>query len=160
MTVVTWWCWDKLSCGKDTWPCAREGSAQTCPECPLPSPGCSQRCSTHAGRGAFPNLGAPKALLAGSCWQWSLGGSPPAFVWSTAFKPKLCCSPQPGMLDVLEYGIDRVTDPNENKVNQVRQAWVFLTHLLNLSGRTQKMSLGLSFFWALQAECVSSALRA
>uniref|UniRef100_A0A8C3UY34 Regulator of G-protein signaling 9 n=1 Tax=Catharus ustulatus TaxID=91951 RepID=A0A8C3UY34_CATUS len=27
----------------------------------------------------------------------------------------------PGMLDVLEYGIDRVTDPNENKVNQVRQ---------------------------------------
>ncbi|NXW35889.1 RGS9 protein, partial [Phaetusa simplex] len=27
----------------------------------------------------------------------------------------------PGMLDVLEYGIDRVTDPNENKVKQVRQ---------------------------------------
>ncbi|KAF1669998.1 Regulator of G-protein signaling 9, partial [Pygoscelis papua] len=27
----------------------------------------------------------------------------------------------PGMLDVLEYGLDRVTDPNENKVNQVRQ---------------------------------------
>lgn len=26
------------------------------------------------------------------------------------------------MLDVLEYGLDRVTDPNENKVNQVRQA--------------------------------------
>uniref|UniRef100_A0A8B9M1R7 Regulator of G-protein signaling 9 n=1 Tax=Accipiter nisus TaxID=211598 RepID=A0A8B9M1R7_9AVES len=27
----------------------------------------------------------------------------------------------PGMLDVLEYGLDRATDPNENKVNQVRQ---------------------------------------
>uniref|UniRef100_A0A803YSS7 DEP domain-containing protein n=1 Tax=Meleagris gallopavo TaxID=9103 RepID=A0A803YSS7_MELGA len=27
----------------------------------------------------------------------------------------------PGMLDVLEYGIDRVTDPNEDKVNQVRK---------------------------------------
>ncbi|NWV78421.1 RGS9 protein, partial [Dasyornis broadbenti] len=27
----------------------------------------------------------------------------------------------PGMLDVLEYGLDRVTDPNESKVNQVRQ---------------------------------------
>lgn len=25
------------------------------------------------------------------------------------------------MLDVLEYGLDRATDPNENKVNQVRQ---------------------------------------
>ncbi|RLV99362.1 hypothetical protein DV515_00009824 [Chloebia gouldiae] len=25
----------------------------------------------------------------------------------------------PGMLDVLEYGLDRVTDPNENKVNQI-----------------------------------------
>ncbi|XP_010219354.1 PREDICTED: regulator of G-protein signaling 9-like, partial [Tinamus guttatus] len=25
----------------------------------------------------------------------------------------------PGMQDVLEYGIDRVTDPNENKVNQL-----------------------------------------
>ncbi|NXU79431.1 RGS9 protein, partial [Oreotrochilus melanogaster] len=27
----------------------------------------------------------------------------------------------PGMTDTLEYGIDRATDPNENKVNQVRQ---------------------------------------
>uniref|UniRef100_A0A663EB80 Regulator of G protein signaling 9 n=1 Tax=Aquila chrysaetos chrysaetos TaxID=223781 RepID=A0A663EB80_AQUCH len=27
----------------------------------------------------------------------------------------------PGMLNVLEYGLDRATDPNENKVNQVRQ---------------------------------------
>ncbi|NXM90130.1 RGS9 protein, partial [Oenanthe oenanthe] len=27
----------------------------------------------------------------------------------------------PGMLDALEYGLDRVTDPNESKVNQVRQ---------------------------------------
>ncbi|NXG08880.1 RGS9 protein, partial [Sakesphorus luctuosus] len=27
----------------------------------------------------------------------------------------------PGMQDILEYGVDRVTDPNENKVNQVRQ---------------------------------------
>uniref|UniRef100_A0A8D0KTK1 Regulator of G-protein signaling 9 n=1 Tax=Strix occidentalis caurina TaxID=311401 RepID=A0A8D0KTK1_STROC len=27
----------------------------------------------------------------------------------------------PGMLDVLEYGLNRVTDPNEKKVNQVRQ---------------------------------------
>uniref|UniRef100_A0A8C3LXY1 Regulator of G-protein signaling 9 n=1 Tax=Chrysolophus pictus TaxID=9089 RepID=A0A8C3LXY1_CHRPC len=27
----------------------------------------------------------------------------------------------PGMLDVLEYGIDRVTDPSEDKVNQVRK---------------------------------------
>lgn len=26
------------------------------------------------------------------------------------------------MLDALEYGLDRVTDPNENKVNQVSQA--------------------------------------
>lgn len=25
------------------------------------------------------------------------------------------------MLDVLEYGIDRVTDPREDKVNQVRK---------------------------------------
>lgn len=64
------------------------------------------------------------------------------------------------MLDVLEYGLDRVTDPNENKVNQVRQGWFLFTHLLNLSGRSQKMSLGLPFFWALQAECVSSALTA
>lgn len=46
------------------------------------------------------------------------------------------------MLDVLEYGLDRVTDPNENKVNQVR--WFFFSHLLNLFGRTQTVSLGLS----------------
>lgn len=48
------------------------------------------------------------------------------------------------MLDVLEYGIDRVTDPNENKVNQVRQ--VFVSYLLNLFGRTQTTSLGLWVF--------------
>lgn len=51
------------------------------------------------------------------------------------------------MLDVLEYGLDRVTDPNENKVNQVRQDFGFHTYGL---GRTQTMSLGL-YFWALQA---------
>uniref|UniRef100_A0A8C5T9M1 Regulator of G-protein signaling 9 n=1 Tax=Malurus cyaneus samueli TaxID=2593467 RepID=A0A8C5T9M1_9PASS len=49
----------------------------------------------------------------------------------------------PGMLDVLEYGLDRVTDPNESKVNQVRHACFFFTHLLHLFGRTQKTSLGL-----------------
>lgn len=54
------------------------------------------------------------------------------------------CSLQPGMLDVLEYGLNRVTDPNENKVNQVRQG--FVSHLLNLFGRTQTTSLGLWFF--------------
>lgn len=62
------------------------------------------------------------------------------------------------MLDVLEYGLDRVTDPNENKVNQVRQ--VFFSHLLNLFGRTQTISLGLWFLWAPQAERVSSAVTA
>lgn len=59
------------------------------------------------------------------------------------------------MLNVLEYGLDRATDPNENKVNQVRQLvccffflfyFIFFPHLLNLFGRTQTMSLGLSFF--------------
>lgn len=48
------------------------------------------------------------------------------------------------MLDVLEYGIDRVADPNENKVNQVRQVF-FFPLLVNLFGRTQTMSLGLWF---------------
>ncbi|NXY36360.1 RGS9 protein, partial [Pomatorhinus ruficollis] len=34
----------------------------------------------------------------------------------------------PGMLDALEYGLDRVTDPNENKVNQVRQGWFLIMY--------------------------------
>lgn len=29
------------------------------------------------------------------------------------------------MLNALEYGLDRVTDPSENKVNQVRQGWFY-----------------------------------
>ena len=48
------------------------------------------------------------------------------------------------MLDVLEYGVDRVTDPNENKVNQVRQELISPpthTHLLNLFGKTSSLGL-------------------
>lgn len=60
------------------------------------------------------------------------------------------------MLDVLEYGIDRVTDPNEDKVNQVRKH--FFTSVE--SGRIQAVLLALWCFWRMQAEQVSSAMRA
>ncbi|XP_063208081.1 regulator of G-protein signaling 9 isoform X1 [Chroicocephalus ridibundus] len=36
----------------------------------------------------------------------------------------------PGMLDVLEYGIDRVTDPNENKVNQKKTMDVYRREIM------------------------------
>uniref|UniRef100_A0A8C3V442 Regulator of G-protein signaling 9 n=3 Tax=Passeriformes TaxID=9126 RepID=A0A8C3V442_CATUS len=49
----------------------------------------------------------------------------------------------PGMLDVLEYGIDRVTDPNENKVNQVRQPWIMYYQQAILKTRVKSsVSLG------------------
>ncbi|XP_065503764.1 regulator of G-protein signaling 9 [Caloenas nicobarica] len=36
----------------------------------------------------------------------------------------------PGMLDVLEYGLDRVTDPNENKVNQKKTIDVYRREIM------------------------------
>ncbi|XP_021270284.1 regulator of G-protein signaling 9 isoform X2 [Numida meleagris] len=36
----------------------------------------------------------------------------------------------PGMLDVLEYGIDRVTDPNEDKVNQKKTMDVYRREIM------------------------------
>ncbi|NXE87569.1 RGS9 protein, partial [Menura novaehollandiae] len=49
----------------------------------------------------------------------------------------------PGMLDVLEYGLDRVTDPNENKVNQVRQGWIMYYQQAILKTRVKSsVSLG------------------
>ncbi|KAM9280980.1 regulator of G-protein signaling 9 [Morus bassanus] len=36
----------------------------------------------------------------------------------------------PGMLDVLEYGLDRVTDPNENKVNQKKTMDVYRREIM------------------------------
>lgn len=63
------------------------------------------------------------------------------------------------MLDVLEYGVDRVTDPNENKVNQVRQGWFFPTPTEFVWEGPDNVP-GIVIFWALQAERVSSALTA
>lgn len=55
------------------------------------------------------------------------------------------------MLDVLEYGIDRVADPNENKVNQVRQVFFFST-LTEFVWEDPDNVPGIVVFWALQAE--------
>ncbi|NXJ80407.1 RGS9 protein, partial [Trogon melanurus] len=48
----------------------------------------------------------------------------------------------PGMLDALEYGLDRVTDPNENKVNQVRQAIMYYQLAIMKSRVKSSVSLG------------------
>ncbi|NWS75559.1 RGS9 protein, partial [Crotophaga sulcirostris] len=49
----------------------------------------------------------------------------------------------PGMLDVLEYGVDRVTDPNENKVNQVRQDLIMYYQQAIMKSRVKSsVSLG------------------
>lgn len=61
------------------------------------------------------------------------------------------------MLDVLEYGVDRVTDPNENKVNQVRQGWFLFSTPTEFVWEDTENVPGVVIFWALQAECVSSA---
>lgn len=65
------------------------------------------------------------------------------------------------MLDALEYGLDRVTDPNENKVNQVRQGWFsFFNTPTEFVWEDPENVPGVVTVWALQAECVSSALTA
>ncbi|NXA10060.1 RGS9 protein, partial [Sapayoa aenigma] len=48
----------------------------------------------------------------------------------------------PGMQDVLEYGIDRVTDPNENKVNQVRQGIMYYQQAIGKTRVKSSVSLG------------------
>lgn len=73
------------------------------------------------------------------------------------------------MLNVLEYGLDRATDPNENKVNQVRQlVCCFFYFILFYFFSTPPEFVwedpdnvpGIVFFWAPQAERVSSAVTA
>ncbi|NXW13733.1 RGS9 protein, partial [Circaetus pectoralis] len=48
----------------------------------------------------------------------------------------------PGMLNVLEYGLDRATDPNENKVNQVRQLIMYCQQAIMKSRVKSSVSLG------------------
>lgn len=59
------------------------------------------------------------------------------------------------MLDVLEYGIDRVTDPNEDKVNQVRKH--FFTSVESVWEDPGSVAGIVVFFWRMQAEQVSDS---
>ncbi|NXL28568.1 RGS9 protein, partial [Glaucidium brasilianum] len=49
----------------------------------------------------------------------------------------------PGMLDALEYGLDRVTDPNESKVNQVRQGLLIMYYQQAIMKTRVKSSVSL-----------------